>query len=162
MICKENSKTNTSKKIRQNVKSQNQIKTKMKTVVILISLWTLVVVFLVECIVLGFRRRFGLDLTMTSLTFTFMVLSHLTVLAINVRKSKTMSTKWRIALYFIAFQLGFIGLIICLVTNANIINDVWIILLTSKTLLSMIEISILTMYFCTHWIAITFIEIKQL
>ena len=100
----------------------------MKPIIAVISLWTLTVTFLVECIILGFKRRFGLDLTMTSLTFTFLVLSHVIVLATNLRQSKIKSTKWRIALYFIAFQIGFIGLIICLVTNANIINGVWIIM----------------------------------
>jgi len=140
-----------------------QIKTKanMKPIIAVISLWTLTVTFLVECIILGFKRRFGLDLTMTSLTFTFLVLSHVIVLATNLRQSKIKSTKWRIALYFIAFQIGFIGLIICLVTNANIINGVWIILLTSKTLLAMIEISIISLYFSIHWIAVTIIEITQ-
>ena len=140
-----------------------QIKTKanMEPIIAVISLWTLTVTFLVECIILGFKRRFGLDLTMTSLTFTFLVLSHVIVLATNLRQSKIKSTKWRIALYFIAFQIGFIGLIICLVTNANIINGVWIILLTSKTLLAMIEISIISLYFIIHWIAVTIIEITQ-
>ena len=140
-----------------------QIKTKanMKPIIAVISLWTLTVTFLVDCIILGFKRRFGLDLTMTSLTFTFLVLSHVIVLVTNLRQSKIKSTKWRIALYFIAFQIGFIGLIICLVTNANIINGVWIILLTSKTLLAMIEISIISLYFSIHWIAVTIIEITQ-
>ena len=140
-----------------------QIKTKanMKPIIAVISLWTLTVTFLVDCIILGFKRRFVLDLTMTSLTFTFLVLSHVIVLATNLRQSKIKSTKWRIALYFIAFQIGFIGLIICLVTNANIINGVWIILLTSKTLLAMIEISIISLYFSIHWIAVTIIEITQ-
>ena len=130
----------------------------MKSIAISITLWTLSLIFLIECNILGFKRRLGLDLVFTSLTFTFMVLSHLLVLFINLKK---LEPKMKIGLYFSAFQLGFIGLILCIVSNAEVINDVQIILLTSKTLLAIIELFLITIYFTFNWTIITIAAFKE-
>ena len=130
----------------------------MKAIIISVTLWTLCLTFLIECAVLGFKRRLGLELVFTSLTFTFMVLSHLLVIFVNLKK---LEPKMKIGLYFSAFQLGFIGLILCIVSNTEVINDVQIILLTSKTLLAIIELFLITIYFSLNWTIITIAAFKE-
>ena len=130
----------------------------MKAIIISVTLWTLSLTFLVECVVLGFKRRLGLNLIYTALTLSLMVASHLLVLLVNL---KTFEMKIKIGLYFSAFQLGFIGLILCIVSNVEILGGVQIILLTSKTLLAIIELLLITIYFALNWTIITVAALKE-